>query len=296
MNFEVFCVLTVLALFVGGGVWVGVQLERYETCRKNHAAQKTAALVKTSERLTYLERINLAKDYIEKPNDPVAQALILSRKSENESFYARDWTIEEAQEQLRFLAKDLEMAEVTPVPQKSHTCKSYSYDYCEACAQQRKIRQTCTQAVSLELLDSVGDLERKAQHLLNFLMKADYSAFIFAVTQAGMKELADKFELGTKIKRDLQELQAATLTNLQIERERAMLEVDILREQYHIATLRQQIETLDRQVQEKTIPEQVLELHAYIGLEQELCQLFPEMAEEIRSMIENKRLKLMNES
>lgn len=246
MNFEAFCVLTLLALLFGGGAWVGVQFERYETRRKTQAGLQTAALVHTAERLTYLQRLNLAKNCIEEPDGPVAQALIVSLKSENESFYARDWTVEEAQRHLRLLAKDYEMAEATPVPRKLHIglCDMSRLDRerCSACREKAEIHETHTQAVSLEFVDSIGDLERKAQYLFSIIMRLDFNALVFSMSEQGMSKLAEKFRMGTQIKRDLQELYAATLTNLQITVERLRLEADSMRSQLDIANLQSQLD------------------------------------------------------
>jgi hypothetical protein len=205
-------------------------------------ALKTTALVRGSPRLSYLQRINLAKECVEEPDGSLAHALVVSLKRETESFYGREWTVEEAQRELRLLAKDIEMAQGSPAPKKHHSCEGYSSNYCEACVEHKKVREVYTQAVSLELLDSIGDLERKAQHLLGTLMRLDYSAFVFSVAQDGMRQLAEKFKLRTEIKRDLQELHAATLTNLQVDRERLRLEADALQEQLRIAVLQKQIQ------------------------------------------------------
>jgi hypothetical protein len=136
-----------------------------------------------------------------KQNDPRnLGAYIRSKREEaNVSFYERVWTLEELKEELRTLAKDMEIAQLYDPPKEEYSfLSSYGHPSARELLE-RKMKAQYLDAVRLELIDSIGDLQRKADYLLRKLMQEDYIEFVLTMEQEGMEGIIRKLNIGAQL-------------------------------------------------------------------------------------------------
>ena len=130
------------------------------------------------------------------------------RWKERNEFYSATWDdAHQVQMMLRQLAKDMEVAKQF-APSETRDIYSYSYVHRE---DYRRKQRLYLDAVEAGLVDSLGDIQRKADFLLGKLMQLDLAAFAVAMSQDGLQALIGKAELAGRLDAVLSKLKGFTI-------------------------------------------------------------------------------------
>jgi hypothetical protein len=118
------------------------------------------------------------------------------RKETADAFYNRQWTVEEILAELRDLARDVETTKFYRPALVDRTYRSFRYDFAPEEQYKREQRELYEEALRLELIDSPGDLQRKAEFLFRKLLKLDFVEFVMTAGQIGLQSLTACLQAG----------------------------------------------------------------------------------------------------